>query len=113
MGRGGGTHQTGEGCSIHPSEPNIVRPTCGEDDSGLRPSEGRKIRLQTRIMCKVEFDWKIIERITELASELLHRDQVGKDGRTTYFRSEQRQGYSGDDGQADERSHIPKQGVHE
>ena len=64
------------------------------------------------MMRKVESDCKIIERITELAIELLHRE-FRKDSRTTYFRSEQRQGYSGDDGQADERSLIPKQGVHE
>ena len=45
-----------------------------------------KIGLEARLKCKVESDWKIMEWITELAGELLSRGQVGKDGRTAYFR---------------------------
>ena len=45
-----------------------------------------KIWLGARLKCKVESDWKIMEWITELAGELLSRGQVGKDGRTVYFR---------------------------
>ena len=40
-----------------------------------------KIGLEARLKCKVESEW-----ITELAGELLSRGQVGKDGRTAYFR---------------------------
>ena len=45
-----------------------------------------KIGLEAWLKCKVESDWKIMEWITELAGELLSRGQVGKDGRTAYFR---------------------------
>ena len=45
-----------------------------------------KIGLEARLKCNVESDWKIMEWITELAGELLSRGQVGKDGRTAYFR---------------------------
>ena len=45
-----------------------------------------KIGLEARLKCKVESDWKIMEWIKELAGELLSRGQVGKDGRTAYFR---------------------------
>ena len=42
--------------------------------------------LEARLKCKVESHWIILEWITQLAGELLSRGQVGKDGRTTYFR---------------------------
>ena len=45
-----------------------------------------KMELEARLKCKVESDWKIMEWITELAGELLSRGQVGKHGRTAYFR---------------------------
>ena len=45
-----------------------------------------KIGLEARLKCKVESDWKILEWITELAGELVNRGQVGKDGRTAYYR---------------------------
>ena len=43
-----------------------------------------KIGLEARLKCRVESDGKIME--SELAGELLSRGQVGKDGRTAYFR---------------------------
>ena len=52
----------------------------------MRQVRTMKIGLEARLKCKVESDWKIMEWIAELAGELLSRGQVGKDGRTAYFR---------------------------
>ena len=43
------------------------------------------IGLEARLKCKAESDWKIMEWITEPASETPNRGQVRKDGRTAYI----------------------------
>jgi len=45
-----------------------------------------KIGLEARLKCKVESDWSILQWTSELAPELTNRCQVGRDGRTAYYR---------------------------
>ena len=45
-----------------------------------------KIGLEARLQCKVESQWEILEWATELEGELIGRCQVGRDGRTAYYR---------------------------
>ena len=45
-----------------------------------------KIALEARLRCKVESEWEILEWASEWASELINRCQVGRDGRTAYYR---------------------------
>ena len=52
----------------------------------MRQVRAMKIGLEARLKCKVGSDRKIMEWIKEFAGELLGRGQVGKDGRTAYFR---------------------------
>ena len=52
-----------------------------QDDMGQ--VRAMKIGLEARLKCKVESDWKVMERITELAGELLSRGhRRAGDGKT-------------------------------
>ena len=54
--------------------------TNGAAEKGVQEYMGQgramKIGLGARLKCKVESDWKVMERITELAGDLLSRGQV-------------------------------------
>ena len=45
-----------------------------------------KIGLEARLKCKIESDWHILQWLSELAPELMNRCQVGRDGRTAFYR---------------------------
>lgn len=45
-----------------------------------------KIGMEARLGCKIESDWPVMEWLSEHASELMNRCQVGRDGRTPYYR---------------------------
>ena len=45
-----------------------------------------KIDLEARFKCKIESNWEILQWLSELALELMNRCQVGRDGRTAYYR---------------------------
>ena len=45
-----------------------------------------KVGLEARLKCKIESDWSILQWLSELAPEQMNRCQVGRDGRTAYYR---------------------------
>ena len=45
-----------------------------------------KIGLEARLGCKINSDWAILQWMSELAPELMNRGQVGREGRTVYYR---------------------------
>ena len=51
-----------------------------------------KIGLKARLKCKIESEWAILQWMSELAPELINRCQVGRDGRTAYYRLQGKDG---------------------
>jgi hypothetical protein len=45
-----------------------------------------RVGLEARLKCKIESEWAIRQWMSVLAPELMNRCQVGRDGRTAYYR---------------------------